>query len=187
MQQGTHSAASNHPSAATALNADEHRQVPNYRTCLRDTNTNACASLWDTEQSEPQTSLKSRCTKLYAGFLKPFFYATGQCTFGMAMISIIAGITMCIWGFAGSSIRIFQIAGPLCITAGVLIYVIGCFVCCGECSHLERALAQKALKNKTTNVLGYLAKEEVIRWIQTEQKIFEEFRQVSVAILNCSR
>ena len=187
VQQGTRSTASNHPSAATALNAEGHHRAPNYRTCFRDTTTNVGASWWLTARIEPQSSLKSRCTRLYTGFLAPFFYSTGQCGFGLAMISIIAGVTLCIWGFAGSSTRAFQIAGPLCITAGVLIYIIGCFVCCGECSNLENALAQKALENKTTNALGYLAKEEVIRWIQTEQNIFEEFRQVSVAILNSNR
>ena len=103
------------------------------------------------------------------------------------MISVVAGATMYTSGYFGNSIRAYQIAGPLSIGVGILIYIIGCFVCCGKCLQFENALAHKSLKNKTTAALNHLAKEEVIKLVQTEQKVLEQFRRLSTAILDRRR
>ena len=100
------------------------------------------------------------------------------------MISIVAGVTMCTWGYFGSSIRAYQIAGPLCIGVGALIYIIGCFVCCGKCLQFENALAHNTLKNRATAALNHLTKEEVIKWVQTERKVLESFQRLSSAVLD---
>ena len=91
---------------------------------------------------------------------------------------------MCIWGYVGNTIYAFQIAGPLCVGAGILIYTTGFFVCCIDCLNYERVLGQKTLERKATNALNYLAKEEVIKWLQSKHTILEKFRKLSSSILD---
>ena len=181
------SKAARNPSASTALNREDKHEVPNYSACPQDQPTHAGVSIWVTRPIRPASPFQTCCGRVYRIFLEPFFYAAGQCAFGIAMLSIITGVALCIWGYMGSSNDPFKIAGPLCIGIGVLIYVVGCFVCCGECSRYEKALAQRALENKTTSVLDHLAKDEVIRWMQSDQRVYEEFRQLSSSILDRRR
>ena len=184
---GSHTPAFSHTSTGDSFSLEERGKVSNNRAYLQESPSNSGVAIWVTTPSKPKNPLQSCFARIHIVLIQPFFYACGQFAFGFAMISIIAGIAMCIWGFVGSSIRPFQISGPLCISVGILIYIIGCFVTCGEFSHFQKALTQKALQDRTTHALNHLAKEEVIKWIQTEHETLEEFRQLSLVILNRRR
>ena len=186
-QDGSHTPAVSHASTGASFSLEERGKMPNYRAYLIEWPTNTGVSFWVPTSSELHNPLQTCCARIYIVLLKPFFYASGQFAFGFAMISIITGIAMCILGFVGSSIRPFQIAGPLCISVGILVYIIGCLVSCGEFSYFQNALTQKALHDRTTHALNHLAKEDVIKWIQTEHETLEEFRQLSLVILNRRR
>lgn len=57
---------------------------------------------------------RSFCRQCYKVAI-PVLGLMGQCMFGLAMLFIVAGIALCIWGYVGTSITPFQIAGPICI------------------------------------------------------------------------
>ena len=60
-----------------------------------------------------------------------------QLLFVVAMIFLLAGVAMCIWGYLGIAIRPFQIFGPACIGAGFSVYLFGCLLCCRHRSAYE--------------------------------------------------
>ena len=114
----------------------------------------------------------------------PTLRTIGQCLFGLAMMCIIAGIALCIWGYLGEAIRPFQIFGPVCIGGGLVIYVIGCILCCREYPSYEKNLIEAERQEKARKALNTLAQKEVIEWLQGEPDLYEEFRQISAQILN---
>ena len=134
------------------------------------------------DQSPPLRHYFARAPPLH-----PRLNAVGQCAFGIALLSITVGIYLCVWAFLGSSSLPLRIAGPICVRVGILIYVARCFVYCGECTHFHRAMSQNALESKTRDTLSHLATENVIKWIQSEQRILEEFRNLSSIILDNRR
>ena len=130
-----------------------------------------------------QTLCTSCYRRLYsvAQSLLPIF---GQCMFGVAMLLIMAGIALCIWGYVGEDIRPFQIFGPVSIGVGFLIYFVGCLICCREYSAFERNAKERAKREKARRGLDILADEDIVQWIQNEPEMYDDFKQVAAQILN---
>ena len=68
-----------------------------------------------TQPTSPCTGAAKACCRHCYKFAIPALGLLGQCMFGIAMLFIISGVALCIWGYAGTSILSFQIAGPICI------------------------------------------------------------------------
>lgn len=173
------------PTASTSLS--EQRPHTSYHSCGHGSSapghTAPKAFMWVTScPNEPKSPMRSCWRHLYQVAL-PTLRTLGQCMFGFAMLFIIAGIALCIWGYVGTAIKPFQIFGPLCIAIGCLIYVSGCILCCREYPAFERTLQRKAREEKTRRSIDFLGTPEVIEWIQTEPEVFEEFREISTRIL----
>lgn len=137
--------------------------------------------------SQPQTpcaaAAQSCCRACYR-IAQPTLRTLGQCMFGIAMLFIIAGIALCIWGYVGTPIRPFQIFGPVCVGIGLLIYVVGCVLCCRQFPAFERTLQKKAQQENARKAVELLGKAEVIDWIHGEPEVYEQFRLVAAKVLN---
>ena len=140
------------------------------------------------EDSHPPVS---QCTSAFLLFWrsiyrlwKPTLRTVGQCLFGLAMLFLIAGIALCIWGYLGTAIRPFQIFGPVCIGIGVIVYIIGCLLCCRDYPDYEHNLKESERKEKTRQAIKTLKQKDVIEWMQGEPEIYEEFKQLAVQVLN---
>ena len=104
--------------------------------------------------------------------------------FGVAMLLIMAGIALCIWGYVGEDIRPFQIFGPVSIGVGFVIYFIGCLLCCREYTAFEKSVQQRAKREKARKALQLLSDNEVVQWIQSEAEMYEDLKQVASQILS---
>ena len=100
------------------------------------------------------------------------------------MLLIITGIALCIWGYLGTAIRPFQIYGPVCIGAGLAVYVLGCILCCREYPNYERRLAEQRKHEVVRRALDTLKDRDMISWLQGEPELHEEFRQIAKEIIN---
>lgn len=139
--------------------------------------------MWiSSEPLKPETQCASAWRCFYR-FAQPTLRTMGQCMFGLAMLIIIAGIALCIWGYVGAAIVQFQVLGPVCIGIGVLIYVVGCIMCCREYPAFEKALRVKAKQEKTRRAIELLADREVVEWIQEEPELYQQFKFVSDTII----
>ncbi|ELU01264.1 hypothetical protein CAPTEDRAFT_224312 [Capitella teleta] len=160
------------PTASTSLSP----QGPTYDSC-------SSAHMW-VSSVRPKNNESSSCCSGCARMLRPTLQALSQCMFGLAMLFLISGIALCIWGYVGTAIRPFQISGPVCIGAGCLIYVSGCVLCCRETPAFERTLERKAREDRTRRAIEVLAGSDVIDWIQSEPELYEDFRELSTRILH---
>ena len=100
------------------------------------------------------------------------------------MLFLIAGIALCIWGYLGTAIRPFQIFGPVCIGIGVVVYIIGCLLCCKEYPDYNAKLKETRSKAHVTEAIKTLKQTEMIQWIQTEPEVYEEFKELAIQVLN---
>ncbi len=123
------------------------------------------------------------CLARARGYL-PGVKTVGQCLFGLAMLLLMAGIALCIWGFVGTAIPPFQIAGPLCLGIGLLIYAMGCVLCCRERPVFSGRLEKEALRHQTRQALRVLERDDVIRLIQDDPSMYSDFRQLSHGIFH---
>lgn len=123
------------------------------------------------------------CRSLYR-LWKPTLRTVGQCLFGLAMLFLIAGIALCIWGYLGTAIRQFQIFGPVCIGIGVVVYIIGCILCCRDYPDYELNLKETERQEKARQAMKTLKQKEVIEWIQGEPEVYDEFKELAIQILN---
>ena len=145
--------------------------------------------MWVTAPSstQPQTLCTAAARSFWRYFYcvaQPALRSLGQCMFGLAILFIIAGIALCIWGYVGTPIRPFQIFGPVCIGIGLLIYIIGCLLCCREYPAFEKTLQKKVQQEKARRAVELLGKPEVIEWIQGEPELYDDFRIVATKMLN---
>ena len=161
----------------------ERRESPNQPT---DEAQATDSLMW--EASHPPVS---QCTSAFLLFCrsiyrlwKPTLRTVGQCLFGLAMLFLIAGIALCIWGYLGTAIRPFQIFGPVCIGIGVVIYIIGCILCCRDYPDYEHNLKENEKKEKARQAIKILKQKDVIEWIQGEPEIYDEFKQLASQVLN---
>ena len=183
LKSGTHLPASSHLLAKQPTGPKQGNNGPNYRPCIQYPQGTFGEHVWVKDLSEAKSLKVTCCTRLNRAILQPVLCFVGQCAFGLALLSITVGISLCVWGFLGSSKLLLRIAGPICIGFGIIIYVTGCFICCGERSKLDQYLARNALENKTRETLSHLASTDVIRFIQSEPKMFEDFTNLSSIIL----
>ena len=134
-------------------------------------------------QVSPFTTFLLSC-KAFCRFCKPTLRTVGQCLFGLAMLFLIAGIALCIWGYLGTAITPFQLFGPICIGLGIVIYVIGCILCCKEYPDYDTKLKESQRKEAVTEALKTLKQVSLIQWMQGEPEIYEEFKELATRILN---
>ena len=113
--------------------------------------------MWEAShpQISPCTTFLLSC-KAFCRFCKPSLRTVGQCLFGLAMLFLIAGIALCIWGYLGTAIRPFQIFGPVCIGIGVVVYIIGCLLCCKEYPDYNAKLKETRSKAHVTEAIKNL-------------------------------
>ena len=116
----------------------------------------------------PSTQPQSPCTAAAAKFWRHFYrlaqptlQTLGQCMFGLAMLFIIAGIALCIWGYVGTAIRPFQIFGPVCI--GMSIWTFNEVYLLPELSSLRESACSWNNKYKMWYTIYKLARVQLIR------------------------
>ena len=100
------------------------------------------------------------------------------------MLFLIAGIALCIWGYLGTAIRLFQILGPVCIGIGIVVYIIGCILCCKEYPDYDVKLRETHRKAHIKEAIKTLKQTGVIQWIQGEPEVYEEFKELAMQVLN---
>ena len=179
-----------------APSASHHADIPDsiydiqdrsLETCrplgLPDISTHNQTLMWVTTSPTQPQSLCASCWRHFYRLAQPTVRTLGQCMFGIAMLFIMTGIALCIWGFVGDSIKPFQIYGPVCIGAGFFIYIIGCVLCCREYPAFERILHKKARQEKTRRAVDLLGDKDVVEWIQNEPEVYD-FREVATRILH---
>ena len=99
------------------------------------------------------------------------------------MLFLIAGIALCIWGYLGTAIRSFQIFGPVSIGLGIVIYIIGCILCCKEYPD-DIKLKETQEREAVTEALNTLKQPGVLQWMQSDPEICEEFKDLATKVLN---
>ena len=124
------------------------------------------------------------CCQPICRIFRPVYRIFSQCIFGFAMLFIIIGVALCIWGYIGEKIRAFQILGPSLIGSGLLVYVIGCVLCCKDYPVFAKKLQEKHRREKTDKILQFLSRPEVINYLRSEPKAYSEFKILSNKILN---
>ena len=100
------------------------------------------------------------------------------------MLFLIAGIALCIWGYLGTAIRSFQICGPASIALGVLLYIVGCALCCKEYPEYDVRQQQAQRKETVVQAIKTLRQPAVVQWIQGEPDVYEDFKNLAVQVLN---
>ena len=116
--------------------------------------------------------------------LVPTLKVFGQCMLGLAIILILIGVALCIWGYVGEPIRPFQIFGPLCIAIGLLIYISGCIMCCRKHPTCSRTLGDKVKKERIQEAITLLMDGGIISYIQKEPDLLEDFKEVTSRVLD---
>ena len=142
--------------------------------------------LVSTSSSRGASTSPSPCCRLLWRAAGPALRVLGQCMYGLAMLTIIAGIALCIWGYVGTPIRQFQIVGPLCIAVGVLVYVMGCVLCCREFPAFDRTLKRREKEEKIRQAVDLLGQAEIIEWIRSDPQLYNELRTKTSRVLKHS-
>ena len=138
--------------------------------------------MWVTT-SQTDTTLWTKCLRHIHRHAEPTLRTCGQCMFCFAMLLVLSGIALCIWGFVGEPIYIFQIVGPTCIGCGFLIYFLGCMLCYRKHPQFERSIRIRSQNEKTRQIIDFLKNKDAVEIIQNGPNVLEDFREIASKII----
>ena len=104
--------------------------------------------------------------------------------FGLSMICLTGGITLCIWGYTGEQIKALHVLGPVLLVVGFFLSVGNCLMSCREEPPFERTVRRLHQEEKVREAVALLGQPEVVAWLQCHPRELKEFHDTARIVLD---